>query len=227
MHETHHTAGAHDIFINIAVSSWRSAHSYSTCYDWDISRSASTASHKLFILRFHRIPWRTSPRTTRSSQSSHRWSDTTKIQISRDCRLIQVDPDGDIVLKVGKADKAILAGANSTSLKHVLPVSKVVLGPCSFEGSKKHTIADPLELASDDPQGMLDLCDILHFNKMDEDDMPVSWFPALAIVADKYDCIDKIRPWKGCVLRRYVGQHSIDEPYRAQWMHASQTERQP
>jgi len=147
--------------------------------------------------------------------------DTTKIQISRDCRLVQVDPDGDIVLKVGKADKAILTRANSTSLKHVLPVSKVVLGPCSFEGSKKHTTADPLELASDDPQGMLDLCDILHFKKMDEDDMPVSWFPALAIVADK------IRPWKGCVLRRYVEQHSIDEPYRAQWMHASQTELQP
>ena len=111
---------------------------------------------------------------------------------------------GDIIISVGRSGhRATLIRVHSASLKITSPLFRVMLGPNFIEGSTTYTDESPLRLKGDDAEAMLDLCTLLHHQKASK--IPLSRFPKLVALADKYQCVETVVPWfmaamNGCLV---------------------------
>ncbi|KAK3647990.1 hypothetical protein LTR56_007690 [Elasticomyces elasticus] len=109
-------------------------------------------------------------------------------------------PVGDIVLRVG--DGQVEYGVSSAVLSHSSPVFKALFGPHFLEGQADRSNTQPrhVDLPEDDPVGLEFLLSILHKPSPRRKYPSINWpytpenMLALVVAADKYLCVDTIRP---------------------------------
>lgn len=112
--------------------------------------------------------------------------------------ITEVDPRGDIVLRIGTTDARLMR----VSSKHVSTISKVfeaMLSPNWLEGQTTYSAESPLALPEDSPEDMEILLRLAHFKIHNLDQIPSDRLPGLLICCDKYDCFEVFRFWLDCV----------------------------
>ncbi|KAI6841241.1 hypothetical protein KC340_g2003 [Hortaea werneckii] len=123
-----------------------------------------------------------------------------------DRRDVDVDADGDIILAL---PKNLYIRVSSAVLSLVSPVFKAMLGPHFREGNKPRSSAQPNEipLPEDDGIAMKHLCLLIHGRTGDSYNHGDRTFPtqlhALAVLADKYDCVEAISLPAEAMLSRF------------------------
>ena len=116
---------------------------------------------------------------------------------------IDVDPAGDVVLKLGSGDKVTLIRVQSNVLGLASPVFAAMLSPRFAEG---RTLEDnkgmvdsttTIDLPDDDPTAMSLLCKTLHFKEdaAQRTSYPPDILMGLALICDKYDMSRALSPW--------------------------------
>ncbi|KAI7221468.1 hypothetical protein KC333_g1726 [Hortaea werneckii] len=121
-------------------------------------------------------------------------------------RDVDVAADGDIILAL---PQNLYIRVSSTALSLVSPVFKAMLGPRFKEGNEPRSSGQPNEipLPEDDGIAMKHLCLLLHGRTGDSYSHGDRTFPtqlrALAIVADKYDCLEAIALPAEAMLSRF------------------------
>ncbi|KAI7476227.1 hypothetical protein KC351_g9588 [Hortaea werneckii] len=121
-------------------------------------------------------------------------------------RNVDVDADGDIILALSKN---LYIRVSSAVLSLVSPVFKAMLGPRFREGNQPRSSAQPNEipLPEDDGIAMKHLCLLIHGRTGDSYSHGDRTFPtqirALAILADKYDCVEAIALQAEAMLSRF------------------------
>ncbi|KAL2266235.1 hypothetical protein VTJ83DRAFT_5587 [Remersonia thermophila] len=125
-------------------------------------------------------------------------------QTSEDCSdpapphedLISIDPDGDLILRVGKGSAKQQFRVCSSTLRRAAPVWKAMLfGP--WRESKPAAGPWIVDLPEDDPKALRVLLDILHSNfaTVPETIDKISDLKKILDLTDKYDMLSRIRPW--------------------------------
>lgn len=121
-------------------------------------------------------------------------------------RDVDIAADGDIILAL---PKNLYLRVSSTVLSLVSPVFRAMLGPHFREGNESRSSNQPNEipLPEDDGIAMKHLCLLLHGRTGDSYSHGDRTFPtqlrALAIVADKYDCVEAIALQAEAMLSRF------------------------
>ncbi|KAI7474409.1 hypothetical protein KC351_g10639 [Hortaea werneckii] len=114
--------------------------------------------------------------------------------------------DGDIILAL---PQNLYIRASSPVLSLVSPVFKAMLGPRFKEGNMPRSSDQPIEISlpKDDGIAMKHLCLLLHGRTGDSYSHGDRTFPtqirALAILADKYDCVEAIALQAEAMLSRF------------------------
>ena len=116
---------------------------------------------------------------------------------------------GDLVIRAGDEGEAVLIRVHSALLKMASPVFRAMLGPNFVEGSTQYSADHPLWLKEDHPEAMLDLCALLHHQYPDA--LPLSRYPNLIIIADKYQCNGMLKPWFVSAFTQYFTSPVTEE----------------
>ena len=131
-------------------------------------------------------------------------ADTKNEQPER--RDVEVAADGDLVLAL---PEELYIRVSSNALSLVSPVFKAMLGPRFREGNEPRSSDRPIEipLPEDDGIAMKHLCLLLHGRTGDSYSHGDRTFPtqlhALAVLADKYDCVEAISLPTEAMLSRF------------------------
>lgn len=115
--------------------------------------------------------------------------ETTKVDMVPE--MVVIDREGDVILVL----KDVELRVSSKVLSLASPVFKTMFGPSFVEG-KSITSSSPsrITLTDDNPIAMVNLCNIIHYQTKSMPKQPDQPFlDQLAIVADKYDCIEALR----------------------------------
>ena len=121
-------------------------------------------------------------------------------------RDVEVAADGDLVLAL---PEELYIRVSSNALSLVSPVFKAMLGPRFREGNEPRSSDRPIEipLPEDDGIAMKHLCLLLHGRTGDSYSHGDRTFPtqlhALAVLADKYDCVEAIALQAEAMLSRF------------------------
>ncbi|RMY74134.1 hypothetical protein D0863_03429 [Hortaea werneckii] len=119
---------------------------------------------------------------------------------------VDIAADGDIILAL--PENRYLR-VSSTVLSLVSPVFKAMLGPHFREGNQPRSSDQPIEISlpEDDGIAMKHLCLLLHGRTGDSYSHGNRTFPtqlhALAVLADKYDCVEAISLPAEAMLSRF------------------------
>lgn len=104
--------------------------------------------------------------------------------------VVEIAPDGDVILVIGTSDNMIKLKVHSICLKLASKVFAAMFGPNWLEG-KAVSKDDPKEVAlpEDDPAAMRKICQILHQQvpARGEDELTATEIARIALVAEKYD----------------------------------------
>ncbi|KAI6872494.1 hypothetical protein KC343_g16520 [Hortaea werneckii] len=121
-------------------------------------------------------------------------------------RDVDIAGDGDIILAL---PKNLYLRVSSTVLSLVSPVFKAMLGPRFREGNEPRSSVHPIEISlpEDDGIAMKHLCLLLHGRTGDSyshgDRTFSTQIRALAILADKYDCVEAVALQAEAMLSRF------------------------
>ncbi|KAI7277483.1 hypothetical protein KC345_g6581 [Hortaea werneckii] len=121
-------------------------------------------------------------------------------------RDVDIAVDGDIILAL---PQNLYIRVSSAVLSLVSPVFKAMLSPRFREGNEPRSSLQPIEipLPEDDGIGMKHLCLLLHGRTDDSYSHGNRTFPSqlliLAILADKYDCVEAIALQTEAMLSRF------------------------
>ena len=135
-----------------------------------------------------------SPYLTHGSEAE-RPAKKQKIEHNLSVTEIDENTPGDLVLKVGKDDDAMILRVHTSILKLASPVFRKMLSGEWKEGSNYYNASNPLPLPEDDPLAFHMLCKILHHQVDGRVAFSVAELRGLSIVADKYDCCGVLQPW--------------------------------
>jgi len=106
--------------------------------------------------------------------------------------VVEIAPDGDLILVVGKSDDMVKFKVHSLCLKLASKVFTAMFGPNWAEG-KALSKDNPKEIAlpEDDPVAMRKICQILHqqIEALADEVLTVAELAHLALAADKYDVV--------------------------------------
>ncbi|KAF5697377.1 hypothetical protein FGLOB1_12804 [Fusarium globosum] len=108
--------------------------------------------------------------------------------------IVEIVPDGDIILAVGSDKTKILV--KSTLLRAASNPFSAMLGPNWKEGHDMRHHNGPFEipLPEDNATAMEIICSVIHFqNDRIPQTLPASDVLAIAIAADKYDCMNALQ----------------------------------
>ncbi|KAI7182818.1 hypothetical protein D0869_05930 [Hortaea werneckii] len=120
-------------------------------------------------------------------------------------RNVDIAADGDIILAL---PKNLYIRVSSAVLSLVSPVFKTMLGPRFKEGNEVRSSRHPIEipLPEDDGTAMKHLCLLIHGRTGDSYSHGDMTFPTqlqgLAVLADKYDCVEAISLQAEAMLSR-------------------------
>ena len=123
---------------------------------------------------------------------------------------IPIDLDGDVcfVLADGRTVRV-----SSILLSWASPVLVAMLGGRFKEGQSERSACHPqrINLSGDDPEAMVSLCNIIHFRAKSTDILTSPPSPQLgrqllnlAIVMDKYRCLDSLGLASDAIFQRFV-----------------------
>ena len=130
---------------------------------------------------------------------------------------ISVVADGDVVFML--ADE-VTVRVSSVVLSYASPTFATMLGDKFEEGQDERSTSHPkrINLPDDDPEAMVSLCEMIHFRANHSDLLNGRPSPELsvrllnlAILIDKYDCIDSLCLANDAILERFV--HCGPEAY--------------
>ena len=119
---------------------------------------------------------------------------------------VDVDPDGDVVLDVGKRKDRILIRASSSVLSLTSePFAALLIDPNIKENQLANSKESPkvIPMKDDPPQIMLTLCNITHYRYWDVKPPTGDELIALTLLCDKYVCTDAISMWVKCHLHQH------------------------
>ena len=128
---------------------------------------------------------------------------------ARKSDIIEDIPDGDCVLIVGPA--LVRINANSVFLRAASGPFRAMFKPEWREGDELRARTDPIEIAlpEDDAVAMQLLCAVIHHqNDSIPRELPIPTVLAIAVTADKYDCIRALRFASELWLRSRRGEVS-------------------
>ncbi|WZH50277.1 uncharacterized protein QYS62_011521 [Fusarium acuminatum] len=107
--------------------------------------------------------------------------------------VVKIAPDGDLILMVGPEETKLRV--RSILLMAASKPFSVMLGPDWKEGHDKRDHDGPFELSLPDDNGaaLKTICSIIHYqNKKVPRTLPAGDVLAVAVVADKYDCVNAL-----------------------------------
>lgn len=108
--------------------------------------------------------------------------------------VVEIAPDGDLILMVGPQESEFRV--RSTLLMDVSKLFSAMLGPHWKEGHDKRDHDGPFELKlpDDDAAALKIMCAIIHHeNEKVPRTLPAGDVLAVAVVADKYDCVNVLK----------------------------------
>ena len=115
-----------------------------------------------------------------------------------DLSVIDIAPNGDIVIKAGQDDNTVTVRIHSLLLKVASPVFIAMLSTNFFEGSAAYSPDRPLLLPDDNGPAFLQLCKIIHCQT--ETGISLDSLTELLVIADKYQCVEAITPLAAMAL---------------------------
>ena len=124
-------------------------------------------------------------------------------------RRVVIHPEGDVVLQLAKAELNVSSRALSDASK----VWRAMFSPRFSEGiALSLGKSDAIPLEDDDTDAMTNLCMVLHhcYWQIDKDITPEG-LVELALVTDKYDCVEAISQFSSCCLTEWL--RSADEAW--------------
>ena len=134
-----------------------------------------------------------------------------------------VDPGGDLVLKLGPVDEPILIRVSSKVLSLASPVFAAMLSPRFAEGQALDDIkgmvdsTTTIDLPDDNPNAMSVICKTLHFQE--DAAQRISYQPdilmGLAVICDKYNMLRALSSWSHIWMETYHGKNQDDRFYIA------------
>jgi hypothetical protein len=123
---------------------------------------------------------------------------------------ISIAPDGDVIFILVDG---VIVRVSSVVLSYASSIFATMLGDKFLEGQHERSALHPkrIDLPNDDPEAMVSLCKMIHFHT--EDSEILNGLPSLqlsvrllnvAILMDKYDCIDALCLASDATLGRFV-----------------------
>lgn len=127
---------------------------------------------------------------------------------------IIADPRGDIIFLVGPDDNRTSIQVSSKALSLASPVFRAMFGSGFLEGTPTGSgVPRTVALPDDNPAAMSVLCYILHF-QFDQDSMgSFKVFESLAVLVDKYQCAQALKPWTTSWIQRWPGSSEGEDNY--------------
>lgn len=128
----------------------------------------------------------------------------------------EIDPDGDLVLIVGKdavtADRIKKFRVSSVTLMKTSAVFNAMLGPNFREGQMSGSVQSKreIELPDDNPGAMGYMCKLLHLKGPLPLDSSKNILK-LGVIVDKYGCADTIRLQSNGILLLYLDDKRCDK----------------
>jgi hypothetical protein len=123
---------------------------------------------------------------------------------------ITIDPEGEVIIACG--DYSIRVSPNIFSM--VSPVFRAMFKPNFLEGAElaKGIEIVPIYLPDDDPEVFLIFCNVVHHRSNDIPPQPTPMqLCKMAVIVDKYDCGEAIRPWGILWLQREIRGLTIED----------------
>ncbi|OQV05769.1 hypothetical protein CLAIMM_10443 [Cladophialophora immunda] len=114
-------------------------------------------------------------------------------------KLVEVVPDGDVLLKVGRGADAVDIRVSGTVISLASDVFSRMLSSSYLEARTKEVV-----LAEDDPEVILDFCNIVHHKAENLDHCDTTRLCKLAELADARLCKNALRPWIAARLARVL-----------------------
>lgn len=126
-----------------------------------------------------------------------------------------MDKNGDVLFELSKDDATkshLLVSSKVLSLASLVFAAMFTHGFCEGENLSSSS-PRLIPLPDDDPAALTLLCKILHFRTVDiPTTLEVAALANLAILCDKYDCADCVRPWSMLWLPQWL-PHAGDDGF--------------
>jgi hypothetical protein len=107
--------------------------------------------------------------------------------------ILDIDPDGDLVVSVGGEKNANLMRVSSEVLTLVSPVLKIMLGKDWLQGQKVHLEQSPLRLPEDDPTAMELVFKLCHYKFLSCASIPEEQLLPMVCSLEKYSALAPFR----------------------------------
>ncbi len=113
---------------------------------------------------------------------------------------ITIAKRGDVWLKIGiEGENITKALVSSAALSTISPIFETMFNGRWTEGDSLSTVSPPvISLPGDDPEAMLLICKIAHFQTLDlPEELNPSMLADFVVACDKYLCRDAVHMWTG------------------------------
>lgn len=117
--------------------------------------------------------------------------------------IVEIDCEGDVVVKVGNATEGRLMRVSSKTLSLASDVFKAMFSLRYSEGQRTHSAENPLPLPEDDPQATEILFKLAHLKVHDPEEVHADCLPGLLMACDKYGCFNTFRYWLQPIKHRW------------------------
>ncbi|KAH0832503.1 hypothetical protein AYO21_10684 [Fonsecaea monophora] len=135
----------------------------------------------------------------------------------RPAKLVEVVPDGDVLLAVGRGDDALKIRVSGTVISLASGVFSRMLSSSFTEGRSRE-----IELREDVPEAVLDFCNIAHHKAENVDHCDGSRLVKLVEFADARFCVKALRPWLSArlagIIEEFKGYDRNMTPMNHNWI---------
>lgn len=108
--------------------------------------------------------------------------------------VLQIHPNGDLFLKAGDGDKAVVMQVKKDVLTHFSTYFASMFGPSNWqEGTKKYTKQDPLELKDHDPRAVELIMRVAHHSLPSVEEIPMEDLPSVIAVGHYFGCLKTLK----------------------------------
>ncbi len=127
---------------------------------------------------------------------------------------INIDPRGDVTLKVGPPGAGRSLRVSSSVLSLGSPVFAAMLNSTFIEGTvPTDGSTRNISLLEDEPRAVTTLCNVLHHQSQYVRVEIFKDFDQLALLCDKYDCARALKPWTTLWLQKWRGVAIGEDDY--------------
>lgn len=140
-------------------------------------------------------------------------------EVKIESTLVDIYPNGDVVLIVGQGDEKTRLRVSSHALSCVSPVFKRMLSSNFVEGlPTTQSTTRNIELPEDDVTAITTLCNIAHMRSKSVNLVSFRALECLSIICDKYDAVEALMPWTSHWMNHDFAYHFLRVP-RCRFLH--------